>query len=156
MKTNSLTLIAVFFVLLTSIACGTVLEHLTPVPPSPPLPTTVPPASTPVIPAQSPLPTTTPVSAALTCAESISGEGFHYYQIMTGPRMTDATCDRMVQEIQATFDKGEKPPTIVRVYSYPTSPIICSKAYSSGSTIIVVDTNNPPSAIAQGVCNSLP
>jgi len=84
-------------------------------------------------------------------------ECFIYYEIAEGTYMTDASCDALVTTIQAGLNKipGENgPAAAIRVYSYPTTPIICSKAFSEHSTLTIVDPAR--SEASQNLCNSLP
>jgi hypothetical protein len=95
------------------------------------------------------------------CAFKVSGcsDGcFSYYEIIEGTYMTDTSCDRLIQVIQVGLDKmasdtGNRA-IAERVDSYPTSPIICTKAYTGHSMLMIVDTDE--SVVSQKLCDSLP
>ena len=102
-------------------------------------------------------------STTFICAFNVSGcnEGgcFSYFEIIEGTSMTDASCDYLVQTLQAGLDADPDPSTgkigkVIRVDSYPTSPVICYKAYSGHSTLTVVDPDQ--SFPSQALCDSLP
>jgi hypothetical protein len=107
-------------------------------------------------------------STTFICAFNVSGcpggsvdrKCFSYYEIIEGTTMTDAACDRLIQTIQAGLDADPDPDTgeigrVVRVDSYPTSPIICNKAYAGHSTLTIVDPG-PETEVSQRLCSSLP
>jgi hypothetical protein len=80
---------------------------------------------------------------------------FDFYEIIEGSYMTDAICDTVIPSIQAELNLFlNKNPTVIRVYSYPTSPIICDHVPVGRSTITLVDTN-PDTSVSQTVCKSL-
>ena len=101
---------------------------------------------------------TTPESdEPLTCAVKISGPEWAFYQIHTGVIWTDDRCNRMIQTILATITKVGQPLPVVEIVSeYPTMPVVCSKTYSTGGTITIVDLQSPPSGVALNFCASLP
>ncbi len=84
---------------------------------------------------------------------------FSYYEIIEGTSMTDASCDYLVQTLQAGLDADPDPDTgatgkVVRVDSYPTTPVICTKTYTGHSTLTIVDPYQ--SFTSQALCDSLP
>ncbi len=87
------------------------------------------------------------------------GEGcFLYYEIIEGT-MTDETCDALIERMQAGFEAIPDPDTgnigyATRVESYPTSPIICTKAYPGHSTLTIIDTKF--SEVSAQLCGQMP
>jgi hypothetical protein len=97
------------------------------------------------------------------CAFNVTGcpqeKCFSYFEIIEGTQMTDTSCDNLIQVIQTGLDADPDPYTgkvghAERVYSYPTSPIICNKAYTGHSTLTIVDTAR--SEPSQKLCDRLP
>jgi len=70
------------------------------------------------------------------CVAEISSDSNSIYIIIEGFK-NDSLCDAFIEEMQT------KDVPIHRVYSYPVSPIICSKQYDydGGVEIFVIDTS---------------
>jgi hypothetical protein len=109
-------------------------------------------ASTPKAVAQTLVATMAPTAAETTICALYVSEG-DFYEIIEGPYITDDICDTVIPSIQAELNVVlNANPTVTRVTSYPTSPVICNKVPVGRSFITVVDVHQ--SEISQGVCDS--
>jgi hypothetical protein len=99
------------------------------------------------------------------CSFKVSGcpgsEGgcFTYYEIIEGTYMSDEACDALIKTIQIGLNTMVDPETgksaiANKVDDYPTSPVICVKAYTGHSTLTIVDPDK--SEVSQALCDSLP
>ena len=74
-----------------------------------------------------------------------------FYEIFESPKMTDLVCNSLVQQLQKLAGNTF---VVVRVYSWPHSPIICSGTSPSGTKMTVIDPAN--SQAGQEACKTIP